>query len=89
MVEDTTEIELTYSLKTNHWGKGYAVEIGKLAIDLAFNELNLSHIVCFTLETNTQSQRVMEKLGFYYVRDFIHANLPHQLYRLDQKSHKT
>jgi len=85
MVEDTPEIELTYSLQPNYWGKGLAVEIGQLAIDLAFNYLNLDHIVCFTLESNTQSQRVMEKLGFYYAKDFIHANLLHQLYHLDNK----
>ena len=40
-------------------------------------------IVAFTLTTNGASRRVMEKLGFRFERDIIHAGLPHVLYRLD------
>ncbi len=82
IVGDMEVIELTYSLTPNYWGKGLAVEIGKFAIDYAFNDLKLDNIVCFTMTKNTQSLRVMEKLGFKYEKDFIHFNLPHKLYRL-------
>jgi RimJ/RimL family protein N-acetyltransferase len=41
-----------------------------------------SDLVCFTLTTNHASQRVMEKVGFRYERDVLHAGLPHVLYRL-------
>ncbi len=76
------EIELTYSLSKNHWGKGYAVEIGKFAIDQAFNQLNLDNFVCFTSESNHQSLRVMEKLRFKYEKSFFYANIPHKLHRI-------
>lgn len=85
IVEGNSAIELTYSLSKNHWGKGYAVEIGQYAIHDAFNRLHLDSLVCFTLPTNRQSLRVMEKLGFVYEKDFTHANLPHKLYRLERK----
>ena len=39
-------------------------------------------VVCFTLTTNRASQRVMEKAGFEYARDIVHAGLPHVFYRL-------
>jgi RimJ/RimL family protein N-acetyltransferase len=39
-------------------------------------------VVCFTLTTNRASQRVMEKAGFEYERDIVHAGLPHVFYRI-------
>jgi [ribosomal protein S5]-alanine N-acetyltransferase len=76
------EIELTYSLLPTFWSKGLAVEIGRFAIRQAFEELHLKNIVCFTMTTNHQSLRVIEKLGFQYERDFMHYHLPHKLYRM-------
>lgn len=87
-VDGKEEVELTYSLREKFWGKGLAVEIGKYAIDFAFKTLKLNNIVCFTLTTNQQSQRVMQKLGFKYEKDFTYYNLPHQLYRLKNPSLK-
>jgi GrpB-like predicted nucleotidyltransferase (UPF0157 family) len=80
-IEGESEIELTYSFMPAAWGKGFAAEIGQYALDYGFNHLNLSHVMCFTLPTNHQSLRVMEKLGFHYVKPFTHADLPHKLYR--------
>ncbi len=81
-VEGKPEIELTYSLSKKYWGKGFAFEIGRQAIKEAFTMLGLDHLVCFTMPSNTQSLRVMEKLGFAYVKEFTHADLPHVLMRL-------
>lgn len=78
------EIELTYSLSKKYWGRGIAAEIGKFAIDTAFNTLGLNSIVCFTMTENHQSLRVIEKLGFKFEKDFIHFNLPHKLFRLNR-----
>lgn len=76
------EIELAYAINPEYWGQNIAVEMGRATIDFAFNSLNLDNIVCFTLTTNHQSLRVMEKLGFVYEKDFDHRNLPHKLHRL-------
>lgn len=84
VVDDRHEIELTYSLKKDYWGQGLALEIGRYAIDQAFNHLKLDSLVCFTMVSNAQSLRVMEKLGFEYEKDFTHFNLPHRLYRLSK-----
>ena len=82
MVEGQAVIELTYSLERDSWGKGYAPEMGRYAIKQAFQILGLKTLVCFTMHTNQQSLRVMQKLGFEYEKDFMHAGLPHYLYRL-------
>jgi [ribosomal protein S5]-alanine N-acetyltransferase len=69
-------------LMSEHWGQGLATEMSRSIVTLAFDQLGLSDVVCFTLTTNLASRRVMEKTGFTYERDVIHANLPHVLYHL-------
>ena len=82
IVEDRQEIELTYSLSKDCWGKGLAVEIGEFAINYAFNILKLDSIVCFTMTKNHRSLKVMHKLNFTYEKNFIHFDLLHSLFRL-------
>ncbi|MEH2291183.1 GNAT family N-acetyltransferase [Nostoc sp.] len=81
-VEGKDEVELAYALIAKFWGKGLATEMCEEILKIGFELLKLPEIVCFTLTTNKASQRVMEKLGFKYERDIIHASLPHFLYRL-------
>ena len=76
------EIELGYALMPQFWNQGLATEISKACIEIAFEVIRLENIVSFTLTTNKASQRVMEKVGFQYERDIIHAELPHVLYRM-------
>jgi GrpB-like predicted nucleotidyltransferase (UPF0157 family)/RimJ/RimL family protein N-acetyltransferase len=76
------EIELGYALMPEFWNKGFATEMAKACIEIAFEVLRLNNIVCFTLKTNKASQSVMKKVGFQYERDIIHADLPHVLYRM-------
>jgi RimJ/RimL family protein N-acetyltransferase len=80
-VDGINEVELAYALMAKFWGKGLATEMGEEILKLGFELLKLHEIVCFTLTTNKASQRVMEKLGFKYEREIIHASLPHLLYR--------
>jgi ribosomal-protein-alanine N-acetyltransferase len=75
-------VELAYAVMADDWGKGYATEIGEASLRIGFTQIQLPEIVCFTLPINIGSQRVMQKLGFVYERDFVHAGLPHVFYRL-------
>lgn len=81
-VEGMNEVELAYALMPKFWGKGLATEMGEQILKIGFELLNLHEIICFTLTSNEASQRVMEKLGFKYECEIIHASLPHLLYRL-------
>ncbi len=76
------EIELLYALMAQYWGRGYASEMARALLTIAFDDLGLKEVVAFTLPTNKASWRVMEKAGFRYESDIIHAGLPHVLYRL-------
>jgi len=60
--------ELGIFIARPYWGQGLAVEASKAAINHGFEVLGLGAItVCHFLE-NTQSQRVVEKLGFKFMQ---------------------
>jgi RimJ/RimL family protein N-acetyltransferase len=76
------ETEVAYALVADLWNRGLATEMAVAIVRLAFDELGIDNLVCFTLPTNHASRRVMEKAGFLYERDIVHAGLPHVLHRL-------
>jgi ribosomal-protein-alanine N-acetyltransferase len=76
------EVEVGYALLPEFWGRGLATELARESIRVAFQELHLPALVCFTLTTNHASERVMQKAGFRYAGPITWANRPHVLYRL-------
>jgi len=81
-IGERDEVEVAYALLPQHWGQGLATELAVASVRTGFDLLHRPDLVCFTLTTNRASQRVMEKVGFRYERDVIHAGLPHVFYRL-------
>ena len=77
-----SEVELAYALMAESWGRGLATELSQALLAVAFEHLGLEDLVCFTLTTNRASRRVMEKVGFTFERDVIHAGMPHGLHRI-------
>jgi len=84
-------VEIGWRLAFNQWGKGYATEGAKAAIDYGFKKAGLKEIVSFTVPSNVRSVRIMEKLGMKRnpAEDFDHPALPvghklrrHVLYRI-------
>ena len=76
------EVEVAWAVAADRWGEGFATELGAASIRAAFDEHGIDELVSFTLPDNTASRRVMDKLGFIYERDVVHAGDPHVLYRL-------
>ena len=56
------------------------------SVEVAFADARrCAELIAFTLPDNLASRRVMEKAGFAYERDIVHAGLPHVLYRRDRR----
>jgi RimJ/RimL family protein N-acetyltransferase len=53
-----------YRLARKYWGKGYATESGKAALQHGLETLQLRGIYAMTDVDNAASRRVLEKLGF-------------------------
>ena len=86
MVNDRSEVEVGYGLMQEFWGRGLATELAQESVRVGFLELRRPDLVSFTMTTNNASRRVMEKAGFRYEREIVHANLPHVLYRQTESS---
>lgn len=56
-------VEIGWRLARAYWGKGYAQEAARAAIDDGFARLHLDEIVAFTVPANRRSWRLMERLG--------------------------
>ena len=80
-----TEVELSYTVMSEHWNCGFATEMSRAVLQFGFESLPLSEVISFTLPTNVASRRLMQKLGFIFEREGIHANLPHVFYRLTEE----
>jgi RimJ/RimL family protein N-acetyltransferase len=81
-IDDEDVIELAYAVMPDYWHQGYATEMAQASLDVGFGRLGFSEIDSWTLPINAASQRVMEKLGFQYEREFRFAGLRHRYYRL-------
>ena len=89
----TPAVEVGWRLASAHWGKGYATEGARAALEVAFTQLGLSEIVSITVPANQRSWRVMERIGMTHDPgdDFDHPRVPdgnpmkrHVLYRIDR-----
>jgi len=76
------EVEVGYSLDPAYWGRGLATEIAAACLAHARSDLGLATVVAVTLPHNARSRRVLEKVGMAYDRDWLHADIPHVLYRI-------
>jgi RimJ/RimL family protein N-acetyltransferase len=77
------DVEAGWAIVPERWGQGLATELALTAVEVGFKDLGLLQIVAFTLPDNLASRRVMEKAGFSFEREIVHAGRPHVLYRLD------
>jgi RimJ/RimL family protein N-acetyltransferase len=55
--------EVGWTLKREFWGKGYATEAARRALEYGFNELDKPHVISLIHPENRASIRVAERLG--------------------------
>jgi RimJ/RimL family protein N-acetyltransferase len=55
--------EIGWTLKREFWGKGYATEGARRALEYGFNELDKPHVISLIHPDNRASIRVAQRLG--------------------------
>jgi RimJ/RimL family protein N-acetyltransferase len=88
--------EIGWRLAAEHWGRGYASEAARAAMEFAFSKLGLPALVSFTSEINLRSRAVMERIGMRFDGErFEHPNIPegrpirtHVVYRRSSSDRK-
>jgi RimJ/RimL family protein N-acetyltransferase len=87
-------VEVGWRLAHEHWGRGYATEAARAALDIGFRRLALDELVSFRVPTNRRSRGVMQRIGMTRspADDFDHPALPeghplrrHVLYRASRR----
>jgi RimJ/RimL family protein N-acetyltransferase len=83
--------EIGWRLARSAWGRGFATEAARAALDFGFGELGLAEIVSFTALGNARSIAVMERLGMRRDGEFDYPRFPdghrlrrHVLYRISR-----
>ena len=66
---ETSAFEVSYNLCRKYWGNGYTTEAMKEAINYVKEELNIAELRGSHAKINTDSEKVLKKLGFTYVCD--------------------
>ena len=88
-----TGVEVGWRLAPAYWGKGYATEGARAALNFGFEQKGLEEILSMTVLANEPSWRVMERIGMTrdLAGDFDHPRVPdghrlkrHILYRLSR-----
>jgi ribosomal-protein-alanine N-acetyltransferase len=86
-------VEVGWRLAAEHWGRGYATEGARVALEVGFTDLGLDEIIAITAARNARSRRVMERLGMRHAAadDFDHPKISeghalrhHVVYRLSR-----
>ena len=78
--EGWPEAELGWWVVPAAWGRGYAVEAARAALDFVCQLRRTSRLASFIRSANTQSIRVAEKLGAVYERDIDLLGRPARVY---------
>lgn len=66
--------ELGYWVAEEYWGNGFAKEASQIILKRAFDDLNVSQVYATYRIENTQSKRVLEKLGFNFYAELTNKN---------------
>ncbi len=78
--------EIGYSLKRDHWGKGYGTEIAKSLARWFFENTDHRFLIAFAHTDHLASLKVMEKAGFSYWFDMEKHDVPCTFYLIERHS---
>lgn len=86
-------VEIGWRYKKEFWGKGFATEAAKACLQYGFQTLQLNKVVSFTSIINTQSEKVMKKIGMIKAGEFEHPKIDvknilcrHVLYEINKNN---
>ena len=81
--DDMKTVEIGWRLKRSAWRKGYATESAQAILTYAFETIGFERVVAYTNSENIRSQKLMERLEFKYVADFIYdGGIPSSSYEI-------
>lgn len=83
---DPPELELLYGVAERLWGRGYAMEIARAVVAYCFQHLGVAEVRASTDAANAASIRVLDNLGFHFVRRSTVGGLDTAFYELPRQA---
>jgi len=68
-------VEIGWRFNKAFWGKGFASEAAIACLHYGFTQVGLDKIVSFTATINTNSEKVMKRIGMKYINTFDHPKI--------------
>jgi RimJ/RimL family protein N-acetyltransferase len=65
-------VEVGWTLRRRHWGRGLATEAARAAVAAAFEHLDVDELISLIEPSNERSRAVAARLGMRHVRDVPH-----------------
>ena len=79
------DVELVWMLAASAWGKGFATEGARAAIDFGLNKLSLPRIAAVIRQENKASIRLAERLGMELEKEVVRQEIPFYQYVIERK----
>ena len=67
--EDDERYEIGYAIGREYWNNGYTTEALKCIMNYLINDIGIKKFICSHAKQNPVSGKVMQKVGFKYVKD--------------------
>ncbi len=84
-------VEIGWRYMKEVWGRGYATEAATACLHYGFNDLQFETVFSFTSSINSNSEKVMKRIGMKYVTGFYHPKIErnsvlcqHVLYQVEK-----
>lgn len=81
-LDGQARLEISWTVRSDRWGNGYATELGRAGLAFAFDELGGDAVIAVTEPHNRRSRAVMERIGMSYVREFLRDGAHSLLYAI-------
>jgi RimJ/RimL family protein N-acetyltransferase len=78
-------VELGWLIQRSHWGRGFATEAAKGALDWAWDNVAVEHIISMIHPQNTRSIRVAEKIGERFERAEVKGESEMHIYGVNRR----
>jgi RimJ/RimL family protein N-acetyltransferase len=84
-VEGKREDEISYRLRRDCWGQGFATEATRACRDYGFNSIGLHRLISIIEAENTASIRVAEKMGMILEKKALFHRVAVQIYSVTRQ----
>ena len=83
-INGTMELEVTYHMRPDLWGKGLATEAARACMNYAFERLSARRLISMIRPENIASRRVAEKNGLQMERIVFWRGYQHCVYSIEK-----